>query len=297
MFEQLSTINLTFIKERKNWPSLLLWLLVAVMYAPVLFQLYSQRWETIDYTHAYFILPVSLWLAWRDRKTIGQFAISYQQSAVSYQKKTAFTGLFLVILGLLMFIFGWRQEYLMISTVSMIPLFFGLLLYLYGAKTAALLSFPILYLLLMVPPPLGVLDSLTLPMRYGISVATGGILKTLGFPLIRDGLLLNIGGHEVYMGAPCSGFRSLITMISLGLVYAYINPGSMKRKALLCASIIPLAIMGNLIRVLGICLVTYYWGEKAGHSFHDYSGYGIFIALIPAMIGIDFLLGKLLKTK
>ena len=79
--------------------------------------------------------------------------------------------------------------------------------------------FPILYLLLLVPPPLGILDQLTLPMRYSSSVASAFILKIFHYPVTREGLLLTIGEHEIFMGAPCSGLRSLITMIALGLVY------------------------------------------------------------------------------
>ena len=46
------------------------WTLVAILYAPVFYDLYHGRWEMIDYTHAYFILPVSLWLVWRSRETL-----------------------------------------------------------------------------------------------------------------------------------------------------------------------------------------------------------------------------------
>jgi len=193
----------------------------------------------------------------------------------------------LLVLGLLMFILGWRREYLSVSTLSLIPVLFGLTGYLYSARMARALLFPILYLLLLVPPPLGVLDSITLPMRYGISVATHSILNTLGYPITRDGLLLSISGHEIYMGAPCSGFRSLITMISLGLAYVYIGKGTARTKAILLAAIVPLALLGNLIRVAGMCLVTHYFGGETGTRFHDISGFVIFLVLILGLIGLE----------
>lgn len=194
-----------------------------------------------------------------------------------------------------MFIFGWRWDYLSVSTISAIPLLFGLVLYLYGAGAAASLSFPILYLLLLVPPPLGVLDSITIPMRYGVSALTEVILKGVGYPITRDGLMLSLGGHEVYMGAPCSGFRSLITMTSLGLVYAYISKGGFWKKTALFTSIIPLTLLGNLIRVLGVCLVTFYFGEAIGAKFHDISGFVIFLILILGMMGIDSVLDRITR--
>ncbi len=158
-----------------------------------------------------------------------------------------------------------------------------------------LLAFPIAYLLLMVPPPMNVLDSITLPMRHGISVVTEFLLKTAGYGITRDGLLLSIGGHEIYMGAPCSGFRSLITMISLGLAYVYIGKSAVKKKVVLLASIVPLALLGNLIRVVGMCLVSFYLGDAAGVKYHDYSGFIIFLVLIMGLIGLENLLEKAWK--
>ena len=45
------------------------WGLTAALYSPILYQLYKGRWDLVDYTHAYFILPISLWLVWRSRDT------------------------------------------------------------------------------------------------------------------------------------------------------------------------------------------------------------------------------------
>ncbi len=263
----------------------MIWLLTSLLYSPILYQLYNQRWQTIDYTHAYFILPVSLWLAWRKRAALKSLAKTPQTAGVIISTS-------LIIAAIFMFNLGWRNDYLFISSLSLIPLVSGLTLYLYGANTLKALSFPILYLLLMVPPPLGVLDSITLPMRYGISVATELILKTFNLPIARDGLLLSIGGHEIYMGAPCSGFRSLITMISLSLVYIYINKSSSKNKAILLCSILPIALTGNLIRVILVCLVTFCYGDEIGKKFHDISGFIIFLFMVMGLIIMENILEK-----
>jgi exosortase len=266
----------------------LVWGLTAILYTPVFYQLYHGRWEYIDYTHAYFILPVSLWLVWRKRTILAGLAARSQPKSLA---------LALVIFSLLLFFFGWRQDYLMITTVSLLSLSFGLGLYCYGTAFTKAITFPIVYLLLLVPPPLGVLDSITLPMRYGISIITAQLLSALHFPIIRDGLLLQLGDHEVYMGAPCSGFRSLISLISLGLVYVYLARGSLKKKAILVFSIIPLALLGNLLRVTGVCLVTFYWGDAAGHTFHDASGFAIFLVLLGGLVGLEALLNSSLSKK
>ena len=104
--------------------------------------------------------------------------------------------------------------------------------------------------------------------------------------------MIYLGGHEIFMGAPCSGFRSLITMFSLALAYVYFIKIRLRNKIILVVSVIPLALLGNLIRVTGLCLVTYKFGEEAGHKFHDTSGLVIFVVLILGLLGIESLLEK-----
>ena len=91
------------------------WPLLIILYSPVFWQLYTSRWEYIDYTHAYFILPVSLFLVWLKRKDIRDAA---RRTIAS--KNDPLT-LSVLIAGILMFIYGWRHDYLVISTFSLIP--------------------------------------------------------------------------------------------------------------------------------------------------------------------------------
>src|SRR3990167_5098006 len=59
----IKNLILSFTKIKHYSP----WILVALLYTPVFFVLYHERWNDSDYTHAYFILPVFLWLVWRKR--------------------------------------------------------------------------------------------------------------------------------------------------------------------------------------------------------------------------------------
>lgn len=277
----------------------LVWLLVITLYAPVFYTLYRFRWDTVDYTHAYFILPLSLWLTWRKRAYLKELIPA--SPSRGEQKTKSGNSLFsfsLLVFGILMFMFGWREDYQLIYTLSIVPLLYGLISYLYGMNTAKALSFPILYLLLLVPPPFGILDSITLPMRHGISVVTEMILNLFNYPIKREGLLLSIGYHDIFMGQPCSGFRSLITMFSLVLVYIYISKAGLAKKLILTSFIIPLALLGNLIRVITLCLITFHFGEEAGQGFfHNFSGIVIFIITILGVIGVESIIDKLQSAR
>jgi hypothetical protein len=105
----------------------IIWLLTVILYTPILLQLYSLRWEMIDYTHAYFILPVSLWLVFRKRKRL-------KDIADHATPKGSFLSYSLFVSGVLMFVFGWRHGYLFISTLSLLPVLCGLILILWGKK-------------------------------------------------------------------------------------------------------------------------------------------------------------------
>jgi exosortase len=265
---------------KPKYLSLFIWIASAILFAPIFLQLYQSRWEYIDYTHAYFILPISLYIVWSKRGLL---------SALTKEvPRTSWVGLFLILLGAGLFLLGWREEYLVVASAAMIPLFAGIVLFVYGGKVLGVVAFPISYLLFLLPPPLGVLDAITLPMRYGISAVVAKLLTLMGYPLVREGLLLTMGGREIYMGEPCSGFRSLITLLSLGIVYIYTLKGTIKKKLFMSAFIIPFALLGNVLRVMILCFITYYLGaEMAEGVLHDASGILMFLILIFCLIGLE----------
>jgi len=262
------------------------WILTAAIFYPTFLKLYSYYWDVIDYTHAYFILPIFLWFVWRKRSIL--------KSLYSKQKTTSnYLGLFIFILGLYLFVFGQTNQYFFIITFAFVFVIFGLVNYLYGLKITKVLCLPILYLLLLVPIPKELIDTVTLPMRYGVSATANAILDFFTFPVTREGLLLTINNNELFMGEPCSGFRSLITLLSLFLAYIYISKSRMINKSILVACIVPAALTGNLIRVITICLLTFYFGQEVGQGvFHGFSGIIIFSFTTIILVCIELALTR-----
>jgi len=103
--------------QSKSWVIyFLLWGLVVALFFPVFSILYRQRWNALDYTHAYFILPVSLGLVyWKRKKLARAFA--------GTEKRFGVSSLLIFIFGGLMYLFGWRQDYMVVSTFALIPFF------------------------------------------------------------------------------------------------------------------------------------------------------------------------------
>lgn len=262
------------------------WALLAALFGPTFKMLYTNHWEKLDYTHAYFILPISLYLVWKKRQTL-------TETPIKHTKTSTLTGLSLTVLAIFIYLLGRQNDYTSVQVFSILPFITGITIYLYGTKILKTLWFPITYIALLVPPPAAILDSVTLPMRKIITVLTDKILLLANYPIERQGLLLTINGHEIYMGAPCSGFRSLITLIALGTVYIYTTKTTNKNKLILTALILPLALLGNLIRVLSVCIVTNYTGHNRFQQiYHDASGLVMFVIVIIGLMALENILTK-----
>jgi len=267
----------------------LLWGLVGALFFPVFAVLFGQRWDALNYSHAYFILPISLWLAFRKREELAE--------AFAAEKKRFGTGpLAIFVFGALLYLFGWRQDYTVISTFAFIPFLYGFIGFIYGKKAQRLLLFPILYLLLLVPPPFALLDRITLPLRY---ISAGGvewIFRLFNFPIQREGLGYVIEGQQMMVDEACSGFRSLITMFSLALAYVYVIKSAIVKKAVLVFAVIPLALVGNIARIVVISLIAVTFSKETAQGFmHSFSGIVVFLFILMGFVAIEALWGRVVE--
>lgn len=250
------------------------------------FQWMFARWrDTIsfgaDYTHGYFIPFVSLGIIWYRRKEIA--------SAVG---STDWRGLVIVIGALVLHWVGAKMQQTRFSLFSLVLLLWGIPFYLYGWKLAKELIFPAAYLIFCIP--LNFLDVISFPLRMFSTVLSTHMLNGLGIPAVRSGTAIysNIaGGFEFDVADPCSGLRSLLAMTALTAVYAYFTQKTLLKKWILFAAAIPLAVIGNIARIVTVALVAEAFGERLALGlYHDYSGYILFTASVSLMVLIGMLL-------
>jgi len=267
----------------------ILWILTASLYFPVFYKLYTYRWHALNYTHAYFILPVSCWLVFRKKEVLKK---AFKESKKERERFNLFAFLILVF-SLFLYGFGWHQDFMVISTFSFIPFLYGLIEFVYGKRIRKILTFPIFYLLLLVPPPFALLDNFTLPLRYISAQAVEKILVLFRFPVKREGLILLIKGHQILVGQACSGFRTLISMFALGILYVYLTQRRFLKKIILLGLVVPLSLIGNIVRILIICFLTVYFGEKIAQGFfHYFSGIVVFLIVLSGFLILDSFLEK-----
>jgi exosortase len=231
-----------------------------------------------DYSHGYLIPFVSLWLIWDKRKEL-----------FSSPRKICVLGLYVIIAALFVHWVGAKMQQTRFSLLSLIMLIWGLPLYFFGWQVAKLLIFPCAYLIFCVP--LNFLDALSFPLQQAATGIAFNILNGIGIECERVGTQLISPYFQLNVEAPCSGLRSLLAMTALTAVYAYKTQKTFIKKWILFCLSIPIAVAGNIGRIISIAVVSIISGQKLGAGlYHDWSGYVLFTVAISLMIATSKLL-------
>lgn len=236
-----------------------------------------------DLSYGWYVPLFSLYVLWRERKEI----------IASFGAPSAW-GLALAVPSLLVGYIGARGLQVRFEIVGFVGLLIALTLAIFGAKTAKRTLFPFLFLLFCIPLH-SFLDVITIHLRlFAVSVAYG-TLHGLGVDILRQGTMLasSTGSFAIDVAAPCSGMRSLFAMMALTAGYAYFTQPTWLRRGLLFALSIPLAILGNVLRIFTIVGVAATCSPDFATGFyHDYSGYVVFLSALFLMVACGGLITK-----
>ena len=234
------------------------------------------------YSHGILVPLISGFIVWLKRDLLKKIPV-----------EPAMQGIMLLIAALIATIAAsW------IDTASIRGLMFpvvivGLCLALFGRKITRELAFPISYLYFMCVLPGFILTMLSFRIQMLSTMGATLILRILTFDVQREGAIIMMPNTEVLVGAPCSGFRLLISFLALSVLLAYLVEGPKWGKALIIAFALPLSLFLNSVRIALIAIVGELMGAKAMHSFHNYSGY---IVLLAAIVLIH-LFSRLVKCR
>lgn len=239
--------------------------------------LWGEWWSNEYYSHGVLIPPVSLYLIYQRIRLDKTFRWEPGVGALY--------GLGIVAAGLAFYFLAleWRAYYL--ATFSTIGVLFGLLWVFGGTAAIRKLWFPILFLVLMVPLP--ILDRWTLPLALFTGVCSGAIVQFFGLDITIVGNSITMPNANLVVGAQCSGVNSLIALTSLMVLTAYLVSGPTLNRLFLILLAIPIAVIGNIIRVASLLVVARFYGAQAAFIFyHDYSGWGFFVIALLLMVPI-----------
>lgn len=251
---------------------------------PVWQWLWSEWMTNEYYSHGVLILPVALFLGWRRLRVDPTLQIKW------FQQDWRAIGL--LTISLLLFVLLLNNKAYYLASFATISLIAALVWTTLGANAMSKLLFPLAYLVLMVPVPL--IERITYPMAIFTGVCSGALVRFLGLPINVVGNAVELPGTDLLIGAQCSGVNSMITLIALTALCAYIFSGPWWGRIGLLILSIPLAMLGNILRVGNLLYVAYYWGADAAFKFyHDYSGF-VFFGVVLLLI---FPLLRLMRLK
>lgn len=248
---------------------------------PVWRWLWSEWMGNDYYSHGVLIPVVALYLAVQRLRN---------DRSVSWSSPTNYNGglsVAAVGLGLFLYFLNGRAYYL--AALAMIILIAGLVWTFTGLAIARKLIFPIGYLALMVPLPF--LEAATLPLALFTGVCSGALVRFLGVDVTIIGNAVTLPNADLVIGAQCSGVNSIITLTSLMVLTAYLLDGPLWGRLLLVLMAIPLAMLGNILRVASLLVIARTYGAESAFTFyHDYSGLLFFVAVLLLMFPLTRLL-------
>lgn len=268
------------------WASLIIGVLVAAVYYHVLAKLVADWWQIPDFSHGFLVPVFAAYMVWVKRKTLLATKIA-----------PTWSGIVVVILGLVVLLLGVYGAELFLSRVSLVILLTGLVLSFGGWHLLKELRFALLVLLLAIPIPAIIFNEITLPLQTLAAKLASALLPLFGVPVLREGNVIELPAMKLEVAEACSGIRSLMSLLTFSMFYGYFLERSALRRTVLALASIPIAIAANAVRILGTGLCVQYWDpEKALGFFHEFSGWVMFLVSLGCLFIVHRTMG-LFPTK
>ena len=271
-----------------EWWPILLGLLA--MYVPTYYGLFNGLWGMEEQAQGPIVFALSLWLLYR---------IWPRMMEKSAGKSGSSTGWVVFTVALIFYVVGRALDIYIFEVGSFIWMIAAILLIKRGSSALATAWFPLFFMLFMIPLPGTFVILVTMPMKIAVSYVTEHILYWAGYPIARSGVILQIGQYQLLVATACAGLQTLLTLEALGLFYLnLVQHTSAFRNVILAILIIPISFISNVIRVMSLTLITYYYGDEAGQGFlHGFAGMVLFLSALTLIVSIDALLQYIVKLR
>lgn len=261
---------------------LLLGLALLAVYAPHLAYMAENWWNDPNYSHGFLVPLVAAYLLWRDRQRLMQAAAGPNA-----------WGLVVLAAGLLILVAGLVGHEFFLRRFSLLPVLWGLALTAWGWGLARRVWFPALYLVLMIPLPYVVYDSVAFPLRLVAASFAGWVLRLTGLPVLVEGNIIHLPNAVLDVVDACSGIRSLISLLAVGLLLAYFLPPRLWQKLLLVLLVPPVAVFMNALRVVSAGLLAESYGPGSLEGvMHDFTGWLVFMAAFALLAFMAWLMRR-----
>lgn len=262
-------------------PLLGLAVLAAALVAPAFAHAVEVWWTVEEFSFGFLVPPLSLALIWWRRAALRR-SLGQGTDAV----------LLVVLAALGTYLVGRRIEINALAGLAVIPLLWGMAVYLWGWSTGRLLTFPIGFLAFGLGLHRGLLDSAGFAMQGVTAVGAAALAYALGAPVVRDGMVLRSEHFAFIVAEPCSGMSSLVSLLALAALWTYAARGSLPARLMVMLSVAPLVVLANSTRVALVLLVATWFGQEAAAGFfHSVSSLLLFGVALAGLLVVSRTVG------
>jgi len=240
---------------------------------PILAGIYGSWFDDKAYMeHGILVVPAAVYMAWDKRDALR--AVLPQPSA---------WGAGLVLCGALVACVGILTQWIWFGRMAFLVSLVGSIAAVCGWRMVRALGYPLATLLLMITPPTFLFERLTLSLQLLASRLGELCLEALGFSVLREGNILEMVGIKLSVEEACSGIRSLLAILFMCVLYNYFFVKGRALKTLLLMASVPIAILGNAVRIIVTGIVGQYHPAWVSGAAHETLGY---ITVAAAAAGV-----------
>jgi len=226
-------------------------------------------------SHGVFVPFLSGIFLWMNRSSIREIEPRYDH-----------LGIPLLVVGIFFPLFNIGTYH--IQFLSFIAFVAGLIIILLGRKYFKAISFPLLFLITMIPLPVNMHSTLA---NYTRNISFGGsswIISLFGVPFMKEGLLIHLPNAVLKVNLACSGIRYLISFFVFGVAYAYLYRKTTWSRSIIIALTIPISLAASILRLTAIFLLTYIFGPHMAEYWpHVFISWSVFFAILVLSVASD----------
>jgi len=310
---------------RKLYQPVAIAVALVFVYFTVLLKLGGDWWNDENYSHGLLIPFVIGYILWQER----------QRFTDAQTSPAALWGTIGVGMSLLFLWAGVAGAELFVQRLSLMLMIASVVIYFWGFRLLRLVAVPLSLLVLSIPIPQIIFNRIAFPLQLFASRCAVGAMSFFNIPVLRQGNIIELmplGASEpkkLAVVEACSGIRSLMTLVTLAVVYAYFTKPKIDRdddlksdgmgtgrprsqhkvgsflrsftfwrSLILVVAAVPIAILTNALRVSGTGVLAHYYGTRVADGFfHTFSGWVIYIAAAVLLFATGWVLDRFGRTR
>jgi len=236
-------------------------------------------WTDSEAGHGLLLAPLAVWLAWRSRPPR------------PWAPNPVLGTTLLVAAVLLRYLSGLAAE-LFTLRFSMVIALAGLTVFWVGDRQLRKWWLPFALLTLSIPLPALVTNALTLPLQFKASALGAALLDWRDVPVRLSGNVIQLPGRQLFVTEACSGIRSLVALLSLGVLIGGLWLRSPISRLAVVALSVPVAVVVNAVRVFLTGFLVYFVNPALGEGFmHLTEGWLLFLVAFSVLAGAAWAVG------